>query len=116
MRLSDAQRCLTRHPRTLEADLDGERLCTIWTGQERPWTLTWTDPRPGGSHGNEQPARLDRRRPRGSRARPVLNGVTNGMSAAPEMTLKLGDGDELRGPLGAVLMGGMATSTFLSPL
>jgi hypothetical protein len=46
----------------------------------------------------------------------VLNGVTNGMSAAPEMTLKLGDGDELRGPLGAVLVGGMATSTFLSLL
>jgi HAE1 family hydrophobic/amphiphilic exporter-1 len=48
------------------------------------------------------------------RLRPIL--MTSGvliLSMLP-VALKLGDGGEMRAPLGAVLVGGMATSTFLS--
>ena len=51
-----------------------------------------------------------------SRLRPILmTSVVLVLSMLP-VALKLGDGGEVRAPLGAVLVGGMATSTFLALL
>jgi hypothetical protein len=51
-----------------------------------------------------------------SRLRPILMTSAVLILAMLPVALRLGDGGEMRAPLGAVLVGGMATSTFLSLL
>jgi HAE1 family hydrophobic/amphiphilic exporter-1 len=65
-------------------------------------------------HGLDRTAALEQAGP--SRLRPILmTSLVLILSMLP-VALKLGDGGEMRAPLGAVLVGGMATSTFLSLL
>ena len=55
-------------------------------------------------------------RPAPHRLRPILMTSAVLILSMLPVALKLGDGGEIRAPLGAVLVGGMATSTFLSLL